>query len=163
MNLLNVILHEHHKLNSLHLGLCLGSRYLYRQIKLKISDEVNCSFNLRVILFHIYALRTPYYCVEELLPDDIEYCWQDKFVVNSDGHVARLVERRRHRPHGVAQVHCPQQEEELSCEEMRKKWRTQWTSREIMCARCKKALQGNKREPATSHFSALMELLQTVV
>ncbi len=51
---------------------------------------------------------------KELLPDDIKYHRQDKFVVNSDGHVARLVERRRHRPHSVAQVHRPQEEEELS-------------------------------------------------
>ena len=51
----------------------------------------------------------------------MEYGRQDELVVNGDGHVARLVERRRHRPHGVAQVHRPQQEEELSCEEREKR------------------------------------------
>lgn len=50
---------------------------------------------------------------QEVLPDDVEYRRQDELVVNGDGHVARLVEGRRHRPHSVAQVHRPQQEEEL--------------------------------------------------
>lgn len=54
-----------------------------------------------------------------LLPDDVEDGRQDQFVVDGDGHVSRLVERRRHRAHGVAQVHGPQQEEELGCGETR--------------------------------------------
>lgn len=58
-----------------------------------------------------------------LLPDDIENRRQDELIVNSDGHVARLVERRRHRPHGVTQVDRPQQEEELSCEATRERER----------------------------------------
>lgn len=33
--------------------------------------------------------------------------------MNGDGHVARLVKRRRDRPHGITQVDRPQQEEEL--------------------------------------------------
>lgn len=49
------------------------------------------------------------------LPEDMKDGRQNELIVNGDGHVARLVERRRHRPHGVTQVHRPQQEEELSC------------------------------------------------
>lgn len=52
----------------------------------------------------------------EMLPDDIEYSRQDELIVDSDGHVARLVEGRRHRPHSVTQINCPQQEEELRWE-----------------------------------------------
>lgn len=49
------------------------------------------------------------------VPDDVEYRREDELVVNGDGHVAGLVEGGRHRPHGVAQVDGPQQEEELGC------------------------------------------------
>lgn len=52
-----------------------------------------------------------------ILPDDIEYGRQDKLVVNSDGHVARLMEGRGYGPDCVTQVHRPHQEEELSCED----------------------------------------------
>lgn len=40
---------------------------------------------------------------------------QDELVVEGDGHVTGLMEGRRHRPHGVAQIHSPQQEQELRC------------------------------------------------
>lgn len=41
--------------------------------------------------------------------------------MNSNSHVARLVERRRHCPHSITQVHCPQQEEKLSCKARKSK------------------------------------------
>lgn len=55
------------------------------------------------------------------VPDDVEYRREDELVVNGDGHVAGLVEGGRHRPHGVAQVDGPQQEEELGCRGGRRK------------------------------------------
>lgn len=63
----------------------------------------------------------PNHWEEELLPDDVEYSWQHKLIVNSDGHVARLVEGRRHSPHGVTQIDRPQQEEELGWEAKKQK------------------------------------------
>lgn len=36
-----------------------------------------------------------------VLPDDMEYGREDELIVNRDGHVARLMECWRHRPHGV--------------------------------------------------------------
>lgn len=55
-----------------------------------------------------------------LLPDGVEYGRQDQLVVHGDGHVSGLVERRRHRAHGVTQVHRPQQEERLGYGEKKK-------------------------------------------
>lgn len=48
-----------------------------------------------------------------LLPDDVEDGRDQQLVVDGRGHVARLVESRGHGADGVAQVHPPQQEEEL--------------------------------------------------
>lgn len=48
------------------------------------------------------------------LPDDVEDGRQDELVVDSEGHVARLVEGGGDGAHGVAQVHRPEQEQELS-------------------------------------------------
>lgn len=48
-----------------------------------------------------------------LLPDDVEDGRDQQLVVDGRGHVTRLVESRGHGADGVAQVHPPQQEEEL--------------------------------------------------
>lgn len=79
--------------------------------------------------------------------------------MNSNGHVARLMEGRRHSPHGVTQVHCPQQEEEFSCEErMRKKCRlaTQAQAQKSVLY-TKEATRAKNRmcthQPVTSQFS----------
>lgn len=85
---------------------------------------------------------------EGLLPDDIEYCRQDKFIVHSDGHVARFVERRWDCPHGVTQVHCPQQEEELRCEEEMRKMRlntmNQWEENACAVQRFYRTIKENQ-------------------
>ena len=48
-------------------------------------------------------------------PNDVEYCRDEELVVDGDGHVTGLVEGGRDGAHGVAQVHPPQEEEELGC------------------------------------------------
>ena len=60
------------------------------------------------------------------LPDDVEDGGQDELVVYGAGHVARLVEGGRDGAHGQAQVHRPQQEQEL-------RWRHTRNRRSVMC------------------------------
>ena len=46
-------------------------------------------------------------------PDDVEDGWYEELIVDGHGHVARLVESRGNGAYGVAEVHAPQQEQEL--------------------------------------------------
>lgn len=48
-------------------------------------------------------------------PDDVEDGGAEELVVDGRRHVARLVEGGGYSAHGVAEVHAPQQEQELSC------------------------------------------------
>lgn len=48
-------------------------------------------------------------------PYNMKYSREDEFIVQCDGHVARLMKRRGDGPHRVTQIHTPQQKEELSC------------------------------------------------
>lgn len=46
-------------------------------------------------------------------PNDVKYCRDEKFIINGDCQVARLVESGGHGPYSIAQIDAPQQEQEL--------------------------------------------------
>lgn len=46
-------------------------------------------------------------------PDDVEDGWYEELIVDGHGHVAWLVESRGYGADGIAEVHTPQQEQEL--------------------------------------------------
>lgn len=56
-------------------------------------------------------------------PDDVEDGGAEELVVDGRRHVARFVEGWGHGAHGVAQVHAPQQEEELGWGAQIFRWR----------------------------------------
>lgn len=55
-------------------------------------------------------------------PDDVEDGWYEELIVDGHSHVTWLMESRGHGADGVAEVHTPQQEQELS-------WETKMTER----------------------------------
>lgn len=53
-------------------------------------------------------------------PDDVEDGWYEELIVNGHSHVTWLVEGRGYGADSVAQVHAPQQEQELRWEKQKR-------------------------------------------
>lgn len=80
---------------------------------------MTCLFHVlfSVPLYHSGPVRPPF----SYPPDDVEDGWYEELVVDSHSHVTWLVKGRGYGADSIAQVHAPQQEQELRWEKHRDK------------------------------------------
>lgn len=95
-------------------------------------------------------------------PDDVENGWYEQLIVDGHSHVAGLVEGRGYGSHGVAQVHAPQQEEELSWTGTETKRRTESQRSDLQGCVCCLTLCGEIQWTHNQRGSSLVLLNQSI-